>query len=312
MLSLLWSAVLVPMAHAECGDFATLIELAEQAVIESRVDDAGATLQQAEAALGCGPVPAPALLSRMWIAEGTRAYLQGDEKVARLAFAAAARVTPELWVEGYGAQVRKVYTTAAVHDGGQGNVRIHPNPEGWSTTLDGTPITFPTQAASGLHLIQVGRNLERTDYAEVFFLPRDDTYFILTGLEDTPIVSMADATPTEPVAEIPVEPEPEPEPASVAEAPSDPTPLEAQPLPDTAPTGDGLSSPVFLVLGGAAVAIAGGAAVAAMTQDQQMETAVNIDSLERIYARQKSFAYVSYGAAGFATASIGLHVALQF
>jgi hypothetical protein len=245
----------------------------------------------------------------MWLAEGTRAYMQGDEKVARLAFAAAARVAPDLWVESYGPQVKKVYQTAASHDGAIGSVRIHPDPEGWSTTLDGVVVDFPVEAASGLHLIQVGHTTERSDYAEIFFLPPGDTYFILTGLEDTPIVSLAAADPE------PTPPEPDPDPEATAQAspqPGDPKPLDAQPLPDPEPAGDGFSSPVFLVLGGAAAAVAGGAAIAALAQDPQMETAVNVDSLDRVFARQKSFAYVSYGAAGVAAASVGVHFALSF
>ena len=311
MLSLLWSAILVPMAHAECADFAALVESAEQAVVESRTEDAGATLRQAEAALGCAAVPAPSLLARMWLAEGTRAYMQGDEKVARLAFAAAARVSPELWVESYGPQVKKIYQTAASHDSVVGSVRIHPNPEGWSTTLDGEGVDFPFEAASGLHLVQVGHTAERTDYAEIFFLPPGDTYFILTGLEDTPLVSMAAADP-EPT---PPEPDPEVAPDATAQAdpkPGDPQPLDAQPLPDPDPAGGSFDSPVFLVLGGAAAAVAGGAAVAALAQDPQMEAAVNVDALDRVFARQRSFATVSYSAAGVAAASIGVHFALSF
>jgi len=317
MLSLLWLAALSPLAHAECDDVATLVDSAEQAVIEARTDDAGATLRQAEAALGCSPVPSAALLARMWLAEGTRAYMQGDEKVARLAFAAAARVAPEVWVESYGPQVRQIYKTAAEHDGGTGSVRIHPNPEGWSTTLDGEAVSFPFDAASGLHMVQVGRSAERTEYSEVFYLPRDETYFILTGLEDTPIVSMASADPEPPVvtepeppvvtepAVVDVEPPVVPDPAQTG-----PTPLEAQPLPD--PTGDGFSSPVFLVLGSATAAVAGGAAIAALMQDPNMETAVNIESLDRTYARQKTLAYTSYGLAGVAVASFGVHFAMKF
>ncbi len=314
MLSLLWLAALSPLAQAECDDVALLIDNAEQAVIEARTDDAAATLRQAEVALNCSPVPSPALLARMWLAEGTRAYMQGDEKVARLAFAAAARVAPELWVESYGDQVRQIYQASANYEGGQGSVRIHPNPEGWSTTLDGTDTSFPAQAASGLHVIQVGRTAERTEYAEVFFLPKDDTYFILTGLEDTPIVSLATADPTPPVQ--PVEPavtDPTvPDPVVAQADPTAPDPLVAQPLPAPSPRGEGFSSPIFLVLGGATAALAGGAAVAALVQDPQMEAAVNVDSLDRVYARQKTFAYASYGAAGVAVASFGLHFALKF
>jgi hypothetical protein len=301
MLSLLWFAILAPLAQAECDDFAALVESAEQAVVESRTEAAGATLRQAEAALGCSAVPAPALLARMWLAEGTRAYMQGDEKVARLAFAAAARVAPDLWVDSYGPQVKSIYTAAAGHESAIGSVRIHPDPEGWSTTLDGLAVDFPADAPSGLHLIQVGHSADNTDYAEIFFLPPGDTYFILTGLEDTPIVSMAAADP-DPV----VDPQPD------ATAQADPQPLEAQPLPDPKPAGEGFGSPVFLVLGGAAAAVAGGAAIAALAQDQQMEAAVNIDSLDRSFARQKSFATVSYSAAGVAVASVGVHVALSF
>ena len=291
MFSILLLAAMAPLAHAECDDVASLIESAEQAVIEARYDAAGATLRQAEAALACAAVPVPGLLARMWLAEGTRAYMTGDEKVARLAFAAAARVAPDVWVDSYGPQVKQIYGAAAQHDGGTGSVRIHPNPEGWSTTLDGATVTFPVDASSGLHVVQVGRSAEKTEYAEVFFLPRDDTYFILTGLEDTPIVSVADATPTEP---------------------TEPQPLDAQPLPDP-DTGGGYDSPILLVVGGAAAAVAGGAAIAALSQNGTMEdTTITLDGLESAYARQRAFGFTSYGAMGVAAASLGVHFALSF
>jgi hypothetical protein len=310
MISLLLFAALTPAIQAECDDVAQLIDAAEQAVIESRTDDAGATLRQAEAALSCAPVPAPALLARMWLAEGTRAYMQSDEKVARLAFAAAARVAPEVWVESYGPQVRKVYDAAAQHDSGVGSVRIHPNPEGWSTTLDGRVVQFPAEAASGLHVVQVGRSAQASEYAEVFFLPRGDTYFILTGLEDTP-VTVAQA-PTEPVE--PAEPTvTEPAEPAVADAtpPVEPAqPIPAEPLPEPGP---GFDSPILLVVGGAAAVVAGGAAVAAISQNSAMEDeAITLDGLDRAYARQRAFGYTSYGLAGVATVSLGLHFALTF
>jgi hypothetical protein len=305
MLSLLWMAALAPLAHADCGDFAALVEAAETAVIENRTDTAAATLSQAEAALGCGPVPSPELLGRMWLAEGTRAYMQGDEKVSRLAFAAASRVAPQLWVDSYGPQVRKIYQAAAAHESAAGSIRIHPNPEGWSTTLDGTAVRFPVDAPSGLHLVQVGRNAQQTDYAEIFFLPAGDTYFILTGLEDTAITSVAAAEPAEEPAIEPVqEPVAQVEPAEPGE------PLEAQPIP--APSGPGFDSPVFLVVGGAAAAVAGGSALLAMSQNGAMQDAGALEPLDSAYARQKTFGYTSYGAMGVAALCVGLHVGLSF
>jgi hypothetical protein len=309
MISLLWFAALTPAIHAACDDVATLIATAEQAVIENRIEDAGATLRQAEAALSCAPVPEPAVLARMWLAEGTRAYMQSDEKVARLAFAAAARVAPDLWVESYGPQVRKIYQAAAQHDGGAGSVRVHPNPEGWTTTLDGRAVSFPVEAASGLHVVQVGRSAEASEYAEVFFLPRGDTYFILTGLEDTPNTvaeAPTEPPPTEPTFSEPAEP-------AIADAtpPAEPAqPLPVQPLPEPGP---GFDSPILLVVGGAAAIIAGGAAAVAISQNAAMEDeAVTLDGLDRAYARQKTFGYTSYGLAGVATVSLGLHLALRF
>ena len=260
----------------------------------------------------------------MWLAEGTRAYMQGDEKVARLAFAAAARVAPDVWVDSYGPMVKKVYDSAAQHDSGAGSVRIHPDPDGWSTALDGHQVDFPIEVAAGLHLLQVGRGADQTDYAEIFYLPRDDTYFVLTGLEDTPIVSLDGVAPTVSMGEVDPEntsettPEEEPtvEPAPEepdATAQTEPQPLDAQPLPDPTPGGDGdFSSPVFLVLGGAAALAAGGTAALALAQDPQMDTVPTQEGLDRIYARQRAFGYTSYGMMGVAATGIGLHFALTF
>jgi hypothetical protein len=315
MISMLWMAAFAPLAHADCDDFATLVQSAETAVSGGRVDEAAATLRQAELSLACSPVPSPALLGRMWLAEGTRAYMQGDEKVSRLAFAAAARVAPDLWIDSYGPAVEKIYRTASSHDSGNGSVRIHPNPDGWSTTLDGSAVSFPADAPSGLHLLQVGRSADQTDYAEIFFLPRDDTYFVLTGLEDNPIATVAQVEPEPPVEPTPpVEPEApaEVEPPAVAEVV--PVPLEAQPLPDPTPAGPGFSSPVFLVVGGAAAVVAGGTAIGALAQNSRMEysSELTLDSHDRTFARQKALGYTSYGMMGLAAAGLGLHFALTF
>ncbi len=308
MLSLLLAAALAAPVQAACDDVPTLIGRAEQAVIDGRLEAASATISQVESALGCAPVPAAELLARMWLADGTSAYLAGDEMVANLAFAAAARVAPETWVEGYGEQVRGVYQQAAQAEAASGDIRLHPDPKGLSATLDGVDTEFPTEAPSGLHLVQVGQTPHHTEYAEIFYLQPGQTTFIMTGVEPAAEPAVVEPEPveapaTEPVAEQPIEEPAVAEPvAEPAAEPLVPPPVTPEPQPRA-----GLSSPVFLVLGGAAAAVAGGAGVVAKAQDGQMESAPNHDSLDRAYQRQQTFAYASYGLAGVAALSVTLH-----
>ncbi|MFH1468820.1 MAG: hypothetical protein ABIO70_30810 [Pseudomonadota bacterium] len=316
MLSLLWLAALAGAAQADCGDFPTLVNQAEQALIAGRVEPAAATLRQAEAALGCGPVPAREVLARMWLAQGTQAYLQGDEKVSHLVFAAAGRVAPDVWVEGYGPQVHQIYLASRTPEPGEGNVRVRPDPAGWSSALDGLQVGFPVDAPAGLHLLQVGPDAQHTGYAEIFYLPAGQTYFVLTGLTPPAVAEAPEAPPAPEVPAVAEAPEapPAPEAPTLVEAPAAPAlPVEPLPVPKPPRVRSGHASPVFLVVGGAAAAGALVTAIPALKQNAVYDDpdATRFD-VEMAYWRQRMWGPPSYALMGVTAASLGLYLAFSF
>lgn len=81
--------------------------------------------------------------------------LQEDTEGARAAFASAHHLAPELWVEGYGPDLRALYESST-GDRGQGVIEITPVPS-LPVAVDGERVDhFPHTVSAGFHLIQLG------------------------------------------------------------------------------------------------------------------------------------------------------------
>ncbi len=286
MSGLQWMVALAASAQADCPDVPALVQSAEQAVVEDRLYEAANTLKQAETAFSCSPVPQPQILARYWLAQGALSGKNGDEKMAALCFSAAYRVAPEVWFQSYGADLRLLYETTSQTWLGEGEIRIEPPPEGLSSSLDTLDSSFPTKAAEGLHLVQLGASRDSTAYAEFFYLPPEETYLMLSGLD--PAVTMAQAQTAESLS-----------------------PVETAP----APVVQGRQrSPAFAIAGGVAGAAALGAASLAWAQNPKMrdlpEVPESLVELDAAHQRQVISAAVCGSLSGLSLIGFGLYFAL--
>ena len=85
--------ILIAAAHAAC-DPAAPIERAELAVQNLDLGGARQELDRAVGGFACGEAADPALLGRMWLAEGVLNQYLGDPEGARLSIAAVQQWRP--------------------------------------------------------------------------------------------------------------------------------------------------------------------------------------------------------------------------
>jgi hypothetical protein len=269
--------LLISAAWATCPDPAAGVATAERAVVEARFDDAEAALAQAEAGFVCGDPADPDVLARMWMAEGAWLVLQDRNDEAKESFAAAKRVSPDLWNADYGDRIRAVYDESR-DSGEMGQLSLRPAPDAYAAYLDGDEAVFPRSAEAGLHLIQVGPRTKAAQFGKVVALMPGDTLVVTTDL---------------------VEVAPAPTPVAVT-----------QPVPTDEPTTT-TRSPALLIVSGAALALAAGSAGLALAQNGAMKNATTTEELDAAFARQKAFGATSYGLLGVGAVGGTLHFVLR-
>jgi hypothetical protein len=160
------------VARAECGDPGLLLEALEQATASGRFEEAEAHSQLLVHAFGCGELAEPSLVARMWVTEAVLLAVRGEVVASDDALAAAARIAPSEPPELYGSALRNRWEAAARRPLPEmGKVRLDPLPEGYLGAIDGALHEFPTDLPAGLHLLQVGPELDRMETARVFDLP---------------------------------------------------------------------------------------------------------------------------------------------
>jgi hypothetical protein len=185
-LALLAALVASPAARAECSpaDRAILLDHAERAVLEGRFDDYPGLSEQVDASLACGPRVEAPLAARLFLIEGARLHFSGAADGARLAFATAHGIAPELWNLDYGADTRAVYDAAvADRPTGRGTLVLETETaEGWMTAIDGALTPLPAEAPIGYHLVQVLEADGEARYAtRVLILDPGERVVIHTG-----------------------------------------------------------------------------------------------------------------------------------
>lgn len=279
--TLLLLAAALGTADAGCDEAEAFVARAEQAVLEERLDDAAGALRDAEVAFSCGPLAEPDLLVRFWLAQGARETRLGDVRAAAVSFRAAATLAPDHWPIDYGIKSFIQYKAASELWLGEGNIQLHPAPEGRIAALDGVVTSFPVTTLEGLHLVQVGQSVEAMEFASLVTVQSAEPTMVLTGLE--PLVDgVAVAAPV-----------PEPKPTLRMRG------VERHGLRVGA-----------LVVGGTAAVMAGGGALLARAQDDVMREQTTQALLDAEYARQQRYAAITWSLAGVSAVGITLHFAL--
>ncbi len=266
--------LLAATAHGSCDEAPQFVQAAEQAILEERLDQASEFLKNAEVAFSCGPLVEPALLNRYWLAEGALRTRLGDTRQAGLSFAAAARLVPGHWPLDYGIKSYVQFMAASEHWLRESSLRLHPEPEQRLTALDGAETEFPAVVLEGLHLVQVGADLRAVEFASFVLVSADEPFLVMTGLE--PLARAMAQVEAEEQAQ---------EPATRHQR---------------------RHHPAFLVAGGVTAALAGGAALAARSQDGAMEDATSVDQLNTAYERQQIYNNSIYYLLGGTALGVGL------
>lgn len=196
-------------AQEECPDRLErldLLDAAERATVEADLPTADEKLRALEAAFSCGPLAEPELLGRMWLVEGAWLELQGDAEAAGDSWRAAQRIAPGRWAEDFGTKLRGAYESAnRVAQGGTSVISLDPPLFRWIGAVDGVVVEeFPVTVPPGLHLVQVGPDVDHVQFARILLAFPDTPSVVVTGL----VEPTSDGAPApEPVAEVvPAEP----------------------------------------------------------------------------------------------------------
>ncbi len=167
---------------ATCPDREQVTTEATAATIDADLFLARTRLTQLERAFACGPQASPDQLARLWLIEGALSVFAGDTAGADEAFAAAARLSPGLWIEDLGMVLRTHYEHAPRQVHGTGVVDLQLPLDGWTVSIDGQTTLVPTEVASGLHLVQVGPDPEHMAFAQMVHVLTGSQTLIDTGL----------------------------------------------------------------------------------------------------------------------------------
>lgn len=263
---------------APCDVPEVLLDQAETAIIEGRLDEAEVLTEKTGVSFRCGTVATPRVLGRLWLAEGALFTLQMDAE-GDDAFAAAARVAPGFWNDAYGARLRDAYDRVSAIPAPPAIIDLDPPVSTYVGLLDGTVTTFPVEAPSGLHLVQVGPSADRAVFSIMMYLPAGNDVVLRTGIDES--------VQLEPIETLAV---------------TDPGPRTR---------GDRKRRPLGLILasGGAAI-LASVSAGLALNEKRIMENTSDLDTLYAAQQRQLGWAISSYTLMGLTGAGVVVYVAL--
>lgn len=193
-----------PAFATDCASPAEAVARAERAVLYADLAAGKAALGEAEAALGCSPPADPMLLGRMWLIEGGYYTDLGDRLSAGMAFAAARRVAPTLWLDALGPEKRNDYDAVAPPDPAlhPGQVVIDLPAGGTATTwIDGTERKPPIQLMPGEWLVQVG-SADRVWFARIVLVSADQVLHV--EVPAAPELTSVAPSVAPPVAPVPI------------------------------------------------------------------------------------------------------------
>lgn len=267
--------VWIGAALADCPPMERLLERATTEVVSGSFEAAGATLADAERAMGCQPMEAP-LLARFWMVQGARLALLGEDAQADAHFAAARRVDPGVWDPRFGVALMARFDGAT--ETGRATVDVDTRrADAWVDGRRGEP--WPMPVSSGLHLVQVVDTEVR--YSRIVQLAPGENALLATRL-----------------------PEPGTAPRAVLSAPVDAPP-------EAATVGGARKRPTLIVAAGSAALVGGGFAGLAYWERGRIEEAGSRAEATAAYTAQQAFAGAAYGLWGLAGTGVVLHFVLR-
>jgi hypothetical protein len=291
LLTLLAAAAAEPRSPGRepCGedrDPQELLDELEAAALEGRVDEAETLKQHTLRELTCGGLVEREWLARWWLAEAALAAVHGDDQSAEDALAAAARLAPEVWVEGYGPAFRSRHAALAQDRAAlpQGRLVLSVRVEGLTppggqilAAVDGEPVRgfgvgLSAGLSAGYHLLQLGFSPTDIRYASaIYVVPGQDlvVHALLPG--DVPLPAPVEPVPVGPVRR---------------------------------------RVPLFLAAGGVLGLGAATTSVLAVSQNGAMRRAQSVDRLDSAYQSQQVLGATSYVLMGATAVCLGLEIAL--
>lgn len=190
------STLLAPLASAQAPpegeacpdrlDRLDLVDDAQRSVVEADLRETARILSALEEALSCGTIAEPELLGRTWLVEGALLTLEGDAEAAADAWRAAARVAPGVWVEDFGGTLREAYEAAIRQPARMSSIQVDPPLFQLSGFVDGRPVDFPHPVEAGLHVIQIGPDLDQIQFSRILLVFPDAPSVVITGIEELP------------------------------------------------------------------------------------------------------------------------------
>ena len=264
---------LLGQASAACPEPVVATEQTLRALIAGDFVEARATVTQAQAGLTCTPAT-PDLVAKVWLARGALEVLEGSGTAAPW-LAAAHRLAPDSFDARLGPAIREAWQSATV---ASASLSIEP---ATPALLDGTPVTvFPVACGAGPHLVQVRSPDDTVIFGTVVELLPGEDALLETNLSAADVARLTPHDSGPAAAPVSVQPSPA---ASPEGAPGVKPPQRHA----KGRVALGASAAVSLALGGAA-------ALGAQAQDEAMEAATDLDTLDEAYGRQRLLAATAW------------------
>ncbi len=184
----MWLLFALSFAHGEpCENPEWIANEVEEYIANYMLDEALAALERADTSWGCSDVANPAVLARLYLAQGAVSYFMEEPLQSRLGFMAAYRTAPEVWTSFYGEDARALYDAqAAMPALSDGTIKFLPVPVGYNVYIDGAPLGESSGVQAGLHLVQIEIPDGDMVFAERLTVLESSEVLVATGLRPGP------------------------------------------------------------------------------------------------------------------------------
>ncbi len=146
-----------------------LVSDAESETVSFYLAEAATSLKKAVDALGCSEHASAEQVARLFLIDGMVAHFQKDDAEARISFAVARELAPELWNHDFGEKARAIYESAESAEGAPTRLVFHNLGGADQVRVDGRVQGRSVRVEPGRHLLQVGPGPAR--FARVLDIP---------------------------------------------------------------------------------------------------------------------------------------------